>query len=75
MASMSDEENAKLMQGCESLKAMLEAGNIRARTDLRDNYSAGWKFNHWELKVLYSLSLYFVFSSYREKKCQNKLRI
>lgn len=24
---------------------------IRADTDLRDNYSPGWKFNHWELKV------------------------
>ncbi|XP_050061936.1 bifunctional glutamate/proline--tRNA ligase [Aphis gossypii] len=23
---------------------------IRADTDLRDNYSPGWKFNHWELK-------------------------
>lgn len=27
--------------------------NIRAHTDMRDNYSPGWKFNHWELKVLY----------------------
>jgi hypothetical protein len=25
---------------------------IRADTDLRENYSPGWKFNHWELKVL-----------------------
>ncbi|KAG9477484.1 hypothetical protein GDO78_002725 [Eleutherodactylus coqui] len=24
--------------------------NIQARTDLHDNYSPGWKFNHWELK-------------------------
>lgn len=24
---------------------------IRADTDLRENYSPGWKFNHWELKV------------------------
>lgn len=24
---------------------------IRAHVDLRDNYSPGWKFNHWELKV------------------------
>lgn len=24
---------------------------IRVDTDLRDNYSPGWKFNHWELKV------------------------
>jgi len=25
---------------------------IRADTDLRENYSPGWKFNHWELKVI-----------------------
>lgn len=25
---------------------------VRADTDLRENYSPGWKFNHWELKVL-----------------------
>lgn len=24
---------------------------IRVDTDLRENYSPGWKFNHWELKV------------------------
>lgn len=24
---------------------------VRADTDLRENYSPGWKFNHWELKV------------------------
>ncbi|XP_050528952.1 bifunctional glutamate/proline--tRNA ligase [Daktulosphaira vitifoliae] len=24
--------------------------SIRAETDFRDNYSPGWKFNHWELK-------------------------
>lgn len=28
---------------------------IRADTDLRDNYSPGWKFNHWELKVFFLL--------------------
>lgn len=25
---------------------------IRADVDLRENYSPGWKFNHWELKVI-----------------------
>jgi len=50
-ASMTDEENSKLMKACEDLKSTLATGDIRAKTDLRDNYSAGWKFNHWELKV------------------------
>ena len=26
------------------------AAGVRAKSDLRDNYSPGWKFNHWELK-------------------------
>lgn len=39
------------MDKCEALKKELLAVDIRARTDLRDNYSPGWKFNHWELKV------------------------
>lgn len=43
------------MDKCEALKKELLALDIRARTDLRDNYSPGWKFNHWELKVCCSL--------------------
>lgn len=39
------------MDKCEALKKELLAADIRTRTDLRDNYSPGWKFNHWELKV------------------------
>ncbi|GAA0173863.1 aminoacyl-tRNA synthetase [Lithospermum erythrorhizon] len=31
------------------LKVLSEAG-IRAESDLRDNYSPGWKHSHWELK-------------------------
>ena len=26
------------------------ASGIRAHADTRDNYSAGWKFNYWEMK-------------------------
>ena len=26
--------------------------NLRVVVDTRDNYSPGWKFNHWELKVI-----------------------
>ena len=34
---------------------MLEAtfnrsGKVRAKSDIRDNYSPGWKFNNWEMK-------------------------
>jgi len=38
---------------------------IRADTDLRDNYSPGWKFNHWELKVfIYCFFFFFFFFFY-----------
>ena len=50
-ASLSEEDNQKLLSACEDLNARLCDENIRSRTDLRDNYSPGWKFNHWELKV------------------------
>ncbi|KAH3856985.1 hypothetical protein DPMN_099582 [Dreissena polymorpha] len=38
------------MSACEALKSTLEQGGVRVKADLRDNYSPGWKFNHWELK-------------------------
>lgn len=54
-ASLSKKDEQELMDKCEALKKELLALDIRARTDLRDNYSPGWKFNHWELKVCCSL--------------------
>jgi len=40
------------MNKCSEFVSILLDGDIRAKADLRDNYSPGWKFNHWELKVL-----------------------
>ncbi|XP_050434054.1 bifunctional glutamate/proline--tRNA ligase-like isoform X24 [Adelges cooleyi] len=48
----------RLLNLCDSVKNALlgdqdpvpSPNSIRAETDLRDNYSPGWKFNHWELK-------------------------
>lgn len=34
----------------EEIMRILKDSKIRVDTDLRDNYSPGWKFNHWELK-------------------------
>ncbi|KAL3874337.1 hypothetical protein ACJMK2_037366 [Sinanodonta woodiana] len=45
------EANEKnLMSACDKLRDTLLNHGIRAKADLRDNYSPGWKFNHWELK-------------------------
>uniref|UniRef100_T1IPR4 Uncharacterized protein n=1 Tax=Strigamia maritima TaxID=126957 RepID=T1IPR4_STRMM len=48
--SLSDDDKVALLSKCEEYKAVLCSHNIRCRVDLRDNYSPGWKFNHWELK-------------------------
>lgn len=32
------------------ISSMLKSIGIRVSSDLRDNYTPGWKFNHWEVK-------------------------
>ena len=42
-----------IAQHCDKLAQLLrDEGNLRVIVDSRDNYSSGWKFNHWELKVI-----------------------
>ncbi|KAM3962485.1 glutamyl-prolyl-tRNA synthetase [Aphomia sociella] len=48
--SSSQEERKKLIDSCKELVSDFVAAGIRAEGDYRDNYSPGWKFNHWELK-------------------------
>ncbi|XP_071147742.1 bifunctional glutamate/proline--tRNA ligase-like isoform X1 [Mytilus edulis] len=43
-------DNDYLISRCEMLKSQLNGIGIKTKADLRDNYSPGWKFNHWELK-------------------------
>ena len=48
---MALEDRSNLIGRCQQfVQVMVDAG-IRCRGDYRDNYSPGWKFNHWELKV------------------------
>lgn len=49
-ANTKDDEREQLLQSCKSLEALLNSNGIRCEGDYRDNYSPGWKFNHWELK-------------------------
>ena len=44
------EGRQELFDACTALQDALQAGDIRAKADLRDNYSPAWRFNHWELK-------------------------
>lgn len=45
-----DAERAELLNTCQALEKQLCAKGVRCEGDYRDNYSPGWKFNHWELK-------------------------
>ena len=42
--------NKALEDYCDALKHKLKGVGIRADTDLRSNYTPGWKYNHWEQK-------------------------
>nr|XP_033793348.1 bifunctional glutamate/proline--tRNA ligase isoform X2 [Geotrypetes seraphini] len=48
--SLSEEDREALLSKCSQYRQRMLNVSIRARADLRDNYSPGWKFNHWELK-------------------------
>ncbi|XP_054836691.1 bifunctional glutamate/proline--tRNA ligase isoform X2 [Eublepharis macularius] len=48
--ALSEEDRDTLVTKCNEYQKLLHSANIRVRVDLRDNYSPGWKFNHWELK-------------------------
>ncbi|XP_048352939.1 bifunctional glutamate/proline--tRNA ligase isoform X2 [Sphaerodactylus townsendi] len=48
--ALSEEDREALVAKCNEYRMRLSSADIRVRVDLRDNYSPGWKFNHWELK-------------------------
>jgi len=51
-AKTSDEDRAKINGACDDLaKSLIDVG-IRAKADLRDGYTPGYKFNDWEQKVV-----------------------
>ena len=35
---------------CHNTVAVLNQAGLRAKADVRENYTPGWRFNHWELK-------------------------
>lgn len=49
-ASLSDSDKKLLMDTCEALENELRNASVKVKGDYRENYSPGWKFNHWELK-------------------------
>jgi len=49
-AKTTAEEKASLLKKVSDMVEELSAASIRVEADLRDNYSPGWRFNHWEVK-------------------------
>jgi len=45
----SDEERSQVMGAVERIRAML-GESVRLKVDDREGYTAGWKFNEWELR-------------------------
>jgi len=49
-ANTTDEMRKTIRDCCEDYIKAFKEKNIRCQGDFRDNYSPGWKFNHWEVK-------------------------
>ncbi|KAJ8362784.1 hypothetical protein SKAU_G00116150 [Synaphobranchus kaupii] len=49
-ASLPEADKDALLTQCSKYLSLLQKNELRVKADLRDNYSPGWKFNHWELK-------------------------
>ena len=49
-ASLKPADREKLYSACDEYKARLLKAGVRVKADMRENYSPGWKFNHWEQK-------------------------
>lgn len=59
-AKTTPEERANLFKKSEELVADLKKSGIRAKADLRDTYTPGYKYNHWELRVNNKAQLHLV---------------
>ncbi|KAL5721845.1 proline--tRNA ligase [Ranunculus cassubicifolius] len=45
-----DADTQAILDACTKYAKELNEVGIRAETDLRENYSPGWKYSHWEMK-------------------------
>ncbi|KAK9088071.1 hypothetical protein Syun_030465 [Stephania yunnanensis] len=45
-----DADTQAIFDACSSTVKLLNENGFRAEADLRDNYSPGWKYSHWEMK-------------------------
>ena len=50
-AKLTDEERKALVDGATAVADSLTAAGVRVKVDARDNYTPGWKYNHWEART------------------------
>ena len=50
-SKMSDADKQGMLQQAEDIVSSLKKTGVRVQSDSRENYTPGWKYNHWELKV------------------------
>lgn len=50
-AKTTDEMREKIATACTDVVKSLKKVGVRAKADLREGYTPGWKFNDWEQKV------------------------
>jgi prolyl-tRNA synthetase len=50
-AKSTNEDRANINDACTKLQNELVGAGVRAKADLREGYTPGWKFNDWELRV------------------------
>jgi len=49
-SKVSEEQKKKMNEIAETMTKSLKDAGVRSKLDARDNYTPGWKYNHWELK-------------------------
>ena len=50
-ARTTEEKRAEINGMCEGVAGVLRRAGVRAKADLREGYTPGYKFNDWEQKV------------------------
>ncbi|MEM2094625.1 MAG: proline--tRNA ligase, partial [Candidatus Bathyarchaeia archaeon] len=43
-------EKSRILAMCENVRGLLNSADVRVKIDDREEYTPGWKFNHWELR-------------------------
>ena len=60
-AKMSEDQRQDMATRAQHFVQELQSAGVRVTSDTRDNYTPGWKYNHWELKVsVWALCFFFL---------------